>query len=233
MAYSKLAQLPVQYGLYTSFIGALVYWVFGTSKDINIGPVAVASIVTGNIVVEIQRQLPDMAEAPEVIAGVLAMLCGAAICAIALLRLGWIVDLISLPAVCAFISGSAITICVGQIPVLFGIRGLSAREPVYRMVINIFQNLHRTSFDCVIGITGVLILQAIKSYCDYAAKKHKSKTRLFFFISSLRTVFVIITFTLMSFLVNRSHKNEPTFRLLGFIPRGELRLSNELMFLSY
>jgi solute carrier family 26 (sodium-independent sulfate anion transporter), member 11 len=40
MAYAKLAQLPVEYGLYTSFFGALCYWVFGTSKDINIGPVA-------------------------------------------------------------------------------------------------------------------------------------------------------------------------------------------------
>jgi MFS superfamily sulfate permease-like transporter len=37
MAYAKLAQLPVQYGLYSSFMGALVYWIFGTSKDINIG----------------------------------------------------------------------------------------------------------------------------------------------------------------------------------------------------
>jgi sodium-independent sulfate anion transporter 11 len=37
MAYAKLAQLPVQFGLYSSFMGALVYWIFGTSKDINIG----------------------------------------------------------------------------------------------------------------------------------------------------------------------------------------------------
>lgn len=37
MAYAKLAQLPVQYGLYTSFMGVLVYWFFATSKDITIG----------------------------------------------------------------------------------------------------------------------------------------------------------------------------------------------------
>ena len=37
MAYAKLANLPVQFGLYSSFMGDLLYWAFGTSKDITIG----------------------------------------------------------------------------------------------------------------------------------------------------------------------------------------------------
>lgn len=37
MAYAKLAQLPVEYGLYSSFMGVLIYWFFATSKDITIG----------------------------------------------------------------------------------------------------------------------------------------------------------------------------------------------------
>lgn len=37
MGYAKLANLPVQYGLYTSFMGVLIYWFFATSKDITIG----------------------------------------------------------------------------------------------------------------------------------------------------------------------------------------------------
>ena len=37
MAYAKLAELPVQFGLYSSFMGVLLYWPFGTSKDITIG----------------------------------------------------------------------------------------------------------------------------------------------------------------------------------------------------
>lgn len=37
MAYAQLAQLPVQYGLYSSFMGVLIYWFFATSKDITIG----------------------------------------------------------------------------------------------------------------------------------------------------------------------------------------------------
>lgn len=37
MAYAKLADLPVQFGLYSSFMGVLIYWFFATSKDITIG----------------------------------------------------------------------------------------------------------------------------------------------------------------------------------------------------
>jgi sodium-independent sulfate anion transporter 11 len=37
MAYAKLAQLPVEFGLYSSFMGVLIYWFFATSKDITIG----------------------------------------------------------------------------------------------------------------------------------------------------------------------------------------------------
>lgn len=37
MAYAKLANLPVQFGLYSSFMGVLIYWFFATSKDITIG----------------------------------------------------------------------------------------------------------------------------------------------------------------------------------------------------
>ena len=37
MAYAELAQLPPQYGLYSSFMGVMIYWFFATSKDITIG----------------------------------------------------------------------------------------------------------------------------------------------------------------------------------------------------
>lgn len=45
MAYAKLAELPVEYGLYSSFMGVLIYWFFATSKDITIG-VSLADLCT-------------------------------------------------------------------------------------------------------------------------------------------------------------------------------------------
>lgn len=43
MAYALLANLPPEYGLYTSFVGFLLYWAFATSKDITIGVSAAGS----------------------------------------------------------------------------------------------------------------------------------------------------------------------------------------------
>lgn len=47
MGYAKLANLPVQYGLYTSFIGVVIYWLFATSKDITIGVSYPGSVLSG------------------------------------------------------------------------------------------------------------------------------------------------------------------------------------------
>src|ERR1700744_1004968 len=105
MAYSKLADLPVQYGLYTSFVGAICYWIFGSSKDINIGPVAVASIITGAILADVANEHP--AESKEVLAGTIAMMAGAIMTVLGLLRLGWLVDLRAGPAGALGITGSA------------------------------------------------------------------------------------------------------------------------------
>lgn len=48
MAYAQLAQLPVEFGLYSSFMGVLIYWFFATSKDITIG-VSLNSLFSVNI----------------------------------------------------------------------------------------------------------------------------------------------------------------------------------------
>ena len=55
-----LAELPVQFGLYSSFMGVLIYWFFATSKDITIGPVAVLSTVVGSVVLHAKEIEPDI-----------------------------------------------------------------------------------------------------------------------------------------------------------------------------
>jgi solute carrier family 26 (sodium-independent sulfate anion transporter), member 11 len=218
MAYSKLAGLPVQYGLYTSFIGALCYWVFGTSKDINIGPVAVASIVTGAILSDVANEHP--AETREVLAGIISMLAGGVIFAVGLLRLGWLVDLLSLPAVSAFITGSAITITFSQIPVMMGMRGISGRDPAFFIGLNILKHLDRIRIDAALGLTSLAMLYIIKWMCSSVAIKRPKMAKAIFFVSTLRTVFTLLLYTFISYLVNRTRKDDPLFRVLGFIPSG-------------
>ncbi|QDS67690.1 hypothetical protein FKW77_005342 [Venturia effusa] len=219
MAYAKLAGLPVQFGLYTSFMGALVYWIFGTSKDINIGPVAVLSMMTGEIVTDAQEVLPREYER-YVIASALAVLSGLLVTLVGLLRLGWLVNFIALPAVSAFITGSGITISLGQIPTMLGMRGAPSGDAAYLMFIHIFTHLHEVRLDAVVGISALASLYAIKWSGERASKKWPARSKLFFFLSCLRTVFILLLFTLMSFLVNHQHRQKPRFSLIGFVPSG-------------
>jgi sodium-independent sulfate anion transporter 11 len=218
MAYAKLAQVPVEYGLYSSFVGSLIYWMFGTSKDINIGPVAVTSVVMGTIVAESGKKL-DMSA--EVLMSVLTLICGIIISAMGLLRLGWLVDLISMPAVASFITGSAIAVSAGQVPVMLGIDGVSSRDVTYKVIINVLKNLSKMQMDAAVGVSALVMLYTIKWVCQWASGRFAAKEKVFFFISSLRTVFVILLYTLMSYLVNRTHKDKPAFHLIGFIPSGQ------------
>jgi len=99
---------PKPTGLYSSFIGVLTYAFFATSKDVSIGPVAVMSLQTANVISYVQQHHASEGWEPQVIATALAFISGFIVLGIGLLRLGWIVEFIPQPAVSGFMTGSAI-----------------------------------------------------------------------------------------------------------------------------
>ncbi|KAI9885204.1 MAG: nuclear mRNA export, poly(A)+RNA binding protein [Watsoniomyces obsoletus] len=218
MAYAVLAQLPPEYGLYSSFMGVLTYWFFATSKDITIGPVAVASTMVGNIVIKAREREPDIAA--ELVASAVAVMAGCIIASIGLIRCGWIVEFISLTAMSAFMTGSALNIAVGQVPGLMGITGFSTREATYKVVINTLKNLGRTKIDAAMGLTALTMLYLIRYGCTYASRRMPARSKIFFFLATLRTAFVILLYTMISWLVNRNRRGKPLVRILGNVPRG-------------
>lgn len=222
MAYAKLAELPVEFGLYSSFMGVLIYWFFATSKDITIGPVAVLSTVTGNVIIAAEQKLKgEGKDVPlDVIASSLAIIAGAIVLFLGLVRLGWVVDLISLPAISAFMTGSAISIAAGQVPAMMGITGFSTRQPTYMVIIDTLKHLGRTNLNASFGLTSLFLLYGIRFVCNQCAKRYPSRAKMFFFLNTLRTVFVILLYVLISYLVNRNHRKKPRVSTLGHVPRG-------------
>ena len=221
MAYAKLAQLPVEFGLYSSFMGVLIYWFFATSKDITIGPVAVLSTVTGNVVLSTAAKLPDVPK--DIIASSLAIIAGSIVLFLGLARLGWIVEFITLAAISAFMTGSALNIAVGQVPTMMGLTSFSTREATYKVFINIFRHLGETNLNAAIGLTALTLLYLIRSTCTFLAKRYPTRAKMYFFLSTLRTAFVILLYILVSYLVNRNHRGKgkkPKFATLGDVPRG-------------
>ncbi|RDW95213.1 sulfate permease [Coleophoma crateriformis] len=227
MAYAKLASLDAQFGLYSAFMGVLIYWFFATSKDITIGPVAVMSTITGNIVLKAATTNPDIPG--HVIASALAIVAGGIITGLGLLRLGFIVDLIPLPSIAAFMTGSAISIAAGQVPSLMGIPTKSSkttpvfvntREATYLVIINTLKHLGLSKLDAAMGLTALAILYIIRTVFNYAARKAPQHRKFIFFLNTLRTAFVILLYTMISWLVNRHHRKSPKFNILGSVPRG-------------
>ena len=178
------------------------------------------STITGNVVNEVAKTHKEIPG--HVVASALAILAGAIICFIGLIRCGWIVDFISLSAIAAFITGSSINIAVGQVPALMGITGFSNRDSTYKVVINILKHLGRSQLDAAMGLTALTMLYLIRSACNWGARRRPNKAKLFFFLSTLRTAFVILLYTMISWLVNRHHRGQKQrkFAILGTVPRG-------------
>jgi len=179
------------------------------------------SVLVGEIVSKAHDTNPEIPG--HVIASCLSVICGIIIVAIGLARCGWIVELIPLVSIAAFMTGSAISIAAGQVPALMGISIKSTRDPTYIVIINTLKGLPRTNLNAAMGLTALLMLYLIRSACSFGAKRYPSRAKTFFFISTCRTAFVILLYTMISWLVNRHHRKKPLFKIVGVVPSGELQ----------
>lgn len=119
LAYALLAGLPAEVGLYASIAPLIVYAVFGTSRALAVGPVAVASLMTAAAVGQFTAQgTPEYYGA----AIALAFLSGLMLLGMGLLRLGFLANFLSHPVISGFITAAGILIAASQLPHLLGIR---------------------------------------------------------------------------------------------------------------
>ncbi|KAF8991829.1 sulfate permease [Cyathus striatus] len=221
MSYALLATLPAEYGLYSSFVGVLIYCFFATSKDVSIGPVAVMSLTVSQIIKRVDARHPGEWDSPH-IATVLAFICGFIVLGIGLLRLGWIVEFIPAPAVSGFMTGSAINIVAGQVPGLMGITGFDTRAATYLVIINSLKNLRKTQLDAAWGLPGLVGLYIIRLLCVKISKRYPKHARLCFFISVLRNAFVILVLTIAAWLYTRHRRTASGYpiKILQTVPSG-------------
>jgi sodium-independent sulfate anion transporter 11 len=117
----------------------------------------------------------------------------------------------------------------GQVSTLLGIPGISTRDPAYHIAIATLKRLSQSKLDAAMGVSALILLYLLRYACSYASQRYSSRAKMYFFLSTLRTVFVILLFTLVSFLVNRNHRSKPMFVILGRIPTGKPFLSKFAM----
>jgi len=120
LAYALLAGVPAEVGLYASIMPLVLYTLFGTSRTLSVGPVAVASLMTassiGSLGLETQEQYLQAAIT-------LAMLSGLFLLLLGILRFGFLANFLSHPVVSGFITASGIIIALSQMSHILGIDG--------------------------------------------------------------------------------------------------------------
>ena len=118
MAYAQLAGLPTYYGLYASFLPVIVSALFGSSRQLATGPVAVISLLTASALEPIAAA---GSEGYIAYAIMLALMVGVFQIALGLLRLGVLVDFLSHPVVIGFTNAAALIIATSQLGKLLGV----------------------------------------------------------------------------------------------------------------
>jgi sulfate permease, SulP family len=197
IAFVSLAGLPPEVGLYSAMVALLVYMIFGSSRQLSLGPTSTLSILVGStlgsLMIVNAGQYAMIASLVAVVAGVLALLSF-------FFRLGFIVKFISKTVLTGFLAGIALFIASGQIPKLLGLPGTTGNffQRIYYLIINIDQTNLAT---LAIGVGGIFFLYL-------ATKKFpKLPNSLFLVLGSI----VIITFSDLSSL---------GVKIVGSIPQG-------------
>ncbi|MEY3534038.1 MAG: hypothetical protein RI979_2062, partial [Pseudomonadota bacterium] len=126
LAYAMLAGMPPEAGLYASILPIIAYAIFGSSRVLAVGPVAVVSLMTAAALGSVAESgTADYATA----ALTLAALSGVMLFGMGLLRMGFIANFLSHPVIAGFITASAVLIAMGQIGPLIGVKMTGASLP--------------------------------------------------------------------------------------------------------
>ncbi|MDA4846869.1 SulP family inorganic anion transporter [Hoeflea poritis] len=149
LAYALLAGLPAQMGIYASIAPIILYAVFGTSRALAVGPVAVVSLMTAAAVGQIAEPGTDQYIAAAL---TLAFLSGGFLLLLGVFRLGFLANFLSHPVIAGFITASGIIIAASQIKHVLGIE--ASGHNLFELLVSIAQSLSQVNvFTAAIGLT--------------------------------------------------------------------------------
>ncbi|HHC80331.1 MAG TPA: sodium-independent anion transporter, partial [Flavobacteriia bacterium] len=198
IAYAMIAGLPPIYGLYTAMIPQIVYAIFGTSRQLAVGPVAMDSLIVATGVAALAKigtdNFIEFAILLAFMMGVLQVLFG-------IFKLGFLVNFLSKPVISGFTSAASLIIGLNQLKHLTGIN-IGRNNKIQHLVVDAAQHLqeiHWITFS--IGILSIITLVLFKKYFK------KIPAAL---------VIVVISILVVKFL----HLEQYGVKIVGKIPEG-------------
>ncbi|KAK3149843.1 hypothetical protein QOZ80_3AG0223800 [Eleusine coracana subsp. coracana] len=210
IGYSKLANLPPEIGLYSSFVPPLIYPLMGTSKDIAMGPVAVVSLMLGTL---LQNEIDPKKNPMEYrrLAFTATFFAGLTEAALGFFRLGFIVEFLSHSAIVGFMAGAAITIALQQLKGFLGIKNFTTKTDIVSVIQSIAKSAHHgwNWQTILIGASFLAFLLTTK----YIGKKNKK----LFWISAIAPLTSVIVST---FFVYITHADKHGVAIVKNIKKG-------------
>jgi SulP family sulfate permease len=162
MAYAQLAGLPPYYGLYASFLPGIIAALFGSSRQLATGPVAVVSLMTASALGPIAGANPELYISYAIM---LAFMVGLFQLALGMLQMGVLVNFLSHPVVVGFTNAAAIIIGTSQLDKLFGVSVEKAEhtyETVFNTIVAATQSTHMETF--LMGLAALAIMILLKRF---------------------------------------------------------------------
>ena len=161
MAYAMIAGMPPIYGLYASILPLILYAVFGTSRQLAVGPVAMVSLLVAAGV----GQLAEAGtEAYIGLAIMLALMVGVIQLALGVFRLGFLVNFLSHPVISGFTSAAALIIGLSQLKHLMGVN-LTGSKYVHEVLFQAASRIGELSWPTfLVGVGGILIILLVKRF---------------------------------------------------------------------
>ncbi|XP_039001087.1 sulfate transporter 3.1-like [Hibiscus syriacus] len=209
ISYAKLANLPPILGLYSSFIPPLVYAMMGSSRDLAVGTVAVASLLTASML----GKEVNAAEHPTLylhLAFTATFFAGLLQASLGLLRLGFIVDFLSHATIVGFMAGAATVVILQQLKGILGLDHFTKSTDIISVLHSVFSQTHEWSWESGVLGVGFLFFLLVTRYFS----KRRPK---FFWISAMAPLTSVI---LGSLLVYLTHAEKHGVQIIGNLKKG-------------
>jgi SulP family sulfate permease len=213
LAYAMLAGLPPEIGLYASIFPIIAYALFGTSRALAVGPVAVVSLMTLTAAGSVAQ--PGSA-AFIAAALVLAFLSGAMLLAMGILRLGFLANLLSHPVVSGFITASGIIIAVSQLKSILGIR--ASGEALPALVMSLAADIDAVNFPTlIVGLSATALLFWVRKALKPLLMRFGMPARSADLLAKAGPIVVVALSTLIAILFDLEARG---VKVVGAIPQS-------------
>ncbi|XP_044253545.1 sodium-independent sulfate anion transporter-like [Tribolium madens] len=208
IAYANLAGLPAQYGLYTAFIGSFTYVLFGTIKQVSIGPTSLMALLTFSYTESLSVDYVIL----------LSLLVGCVEFLMGLLKLGFLVDFISPCVTSGFTSAMSVTIVTSQLKNLLGLRKLK-NHGVFDVFYKIATRINEIRLaDTLLGFSCIAFLFIFKQLAIIKTRNKALKKTLWLLSISKNALIVLITSILGYYFYE--YRGGSPFVLSGKVPSG-------------